>query len=194
MNYYFPCKPNNLPLESDLFDTLNNDVKWIAEPKRNGHRALFYSDDKNLWTRYKTLVKDELPEIRRQLATLPEGIVLDGELINHRPKNWTQHLYIFDIIAYQGKLVNEIPLEGRRKLLESVYKQYLGWCDKIEIPQWTSIGKKKLYYDSIGNELLEGIVMKRLDSKYLISLNSCLQNPYWIKVKKQDKMFESTGD
>jgi len=194
MDYLFPCKPNSLPPDSEMFARLDNDETWIAEVKKNGWRALIMSDvKKEIWTRAKTLVKDDLPEIRRQLLTLPAGIILDGELISQRPKNWEKHFYLFDIIMFKGKLLTDLPLIERRKYLEEVHQQYLGWCKKIELSQWTRAGKKALFMRSIGDELLEGIVIKRLDSKYLVHPNKCPQNPKWLKVKKEDSQFVMPG-
>jgi len=196
MKYVYPCKPNTLPLTSELFDQLNNDPSWVAEVKRNGIRSEIYSekDSKVLCTRNKTIVEDKLPEIRRQIELLPSGIILDGELISKRPKNWEKHFYLFDIIAYEGKYLVNLPLIQRREILEKVYEKYLQWEKKIEISKWVYTNKRELYYSSIGDELQEGIVIKRLNSKYLIGSNSCPQNPYWLKVKKVDKMFKNVEE
>jgi ATP-dependent DNA ligase len=185
-----------LPLDSELFTQIDKDPKWIAEVKKNGIRAMVYTYEgkQEIWTRNRTIVPDPLPEIRRQLLQLPQGLILDGELISKRPKNFEKHLYLFDIIMHEGKLVTSLPLSERRKLLEAVYHQYLQWERKIELSQWVQVGKKALYYQSIGNDLLEGIVVKRLDSKYLVHPNKCIQHPMWLKVKKPDTMFKSEGE
>lgn len=196
MKYIYPCKPNRLPLESELFTLIDKDPRWIAEVKKNGIRGMIYTFDgkQELWTRNNTIVNDALPEIRRQLLKLPDGFILDGELVSKRPKNVEKHIYLFDIIMYEGMMVTELPLSERRKLLEEVYNKYLSWEKKIELSLWVTVGKKNLYFQSIGDNLLEGIVLKRLDSKYLVHPNKCQQNPMWLKVKKPDDMFKSIGE
>lgn len=57
----------------------------------------------------------------------------------------------------------------------------------IELSQWVRIGKRNLYNKSIEGDLNEGIVMKKLDSVYPLSDRKCLDNPFWIKVKKIEK-------
>ncbi|MBI3398678.1 MAG: hypothetical protein HY026_05540 [Deltaproteobacteria bacterium] len=54
----------------------------------------------------------------------------------------------------------------------------------VELSQWTQIGKKNLYCKSIEGDLNEGIVLKKLSSQYPVSDRKCLENPFWIKVKK----------
>lgn len=191
MRYYYPCKPNQIAVESDLFKELDNDSNWIAEVKMNGIRCLIYSDETTnpLWTRHNTIIKDELLNIRNQIIQLPSGCILDGELISKRPKNWEKFLYLFDVIMWEGKLLIDLPLIKRKAILKKIYNQYLRWSPKIVLAAPVILHKKNLYYSSIGNALHEGIVIKRKDSKYMISTKSCPQNPFWIKVKKQDKMF-----
>jgi ATP-dependent DNA ligase len=45
----------------------------------------------------------------------------------------------------------------------------------------------KLYHDSITGEENEGIVLKKVNSTYNASESRCLQNPYWLKVKRIEK-------
>ncbi|MGC2423193.1 MAG: RNA ligase family protein [Nitrospirota bacterium] len=185
--YLYPCKPNTLTPDSKLFDELDRDIGWIAEVKKNGWRALpTKSEDGSLtiWTRHKTLIKDAVPELREALANMmPNGTILDGEFINNRTKGVKGKLYLFDIIMLEGKSLIDMPLRERRKMLEGVVVE----GPHIELAQQIRVGKKQLYYQSIEGEENEGIVIKRLDSKYLASEKSCPQNPYWLKVKRVEK-------
>ena len=185
--YLYPCKPNALTPDSKLFDELDRDIGWIAEVKKNGWRALPTKDEKDnltIWTRHKTLIKVSAPELREALAAMmPPKTILDGEFINNRTKGVKGKLYLFDIIMLEGKLLVDLPLRERRKILEGVVKE----TQDITLAQQVRVGKKQLYYQSIEGEENEGIVIKRLDSKYLASEKSCPQHPYWLKVKRVEK-------
>ena len=185
--YLYPCKPNTLTPDSKLFDELDRDIGWIAEVKKNGWRALPTKDEKGnltLWTRHKTLIKVPATELREVLSgIMPAKTILDGEFINNRTKGVKGKLYLFDIITLEGRLLVDLTLRERRQILEGVVKE----TQDIVLAQQVRVGKKQLYYQSIEGEENEGIVIKRLDSKYLASEKSCPQHPYWLKVKRVEK-------
>jgi ATP-dependent DNA ligase len=185
--YLYPCKPNTLTPDSKLFDELDRDIGWIAEVKKNGWRALPITDGEGkltLWTRHKTLIKDAVPELREALSgMMPVGTILDGEFINNRTKGVKGKLYLFDILMLEGKPLLDLTLRERRQVLEGVVKE----TQDIVLAQQVRVGKKQLYYQSIEGDENEGIVIKRLDSKYLASEKSCPQHPYWLKVKRFEK-------
>ena len=185
--YLYPCKPNSLTPESKLFDELDRDIGWIAEVKKNGWRALTITDKEGrltLWTRHKTLLTGPSPELKAELSgMIPAVSILDGEFINNRTKGVKGKLYLFDILMVEGKLLLDLPLRERRQILEGVVKE----SQDIVLARQVRVGKKQLYYQSIEGEENEGIVIKRLDSKYLASEKSCPQHPYWLKVKRVEK-------
>ena len=185
--YLYPCKPNTLTPDSKLFDELDRDIGWIAEVKKNWWRALPTKDEGGnltIWTRHKTLIKDAVPELREALAEMmPQSTILDGEFVNNRTKGIKGKLYLFDIIMLEGRLLVDLPLRERRQVLEGVVKE----TQDIVLAQQVRVGKKQLYYQSIEGDENEGIVIKRLDSKYLASEKSCPQHPYWLKVKRVEK-------
>jgi ATP-dependent DNA ligase len=185
--YLYPCKPNSLTPDSKLFDELDRDIGWIAEVKKNGWRALPITDEEGkltLWTRHKTLLTGPSPELKATLADMmPAGTILDGEFINNRTKSVKGKLYLFDILMLEGRLLVDLSLRERRQILEGVVKE----TTDIVLAVQVRVGKKQLYYQSIEGEEDEGIVIKRLDSKYLASEKSCPQHPYWLKVKRVEK-------
>ncbi len=86
---------------------------------------------------------------------------------------------------YKGRQVTDLPLAARRKLLEDACPELVEGC--IELARQVRIGKKQLYHKAILDPVNEGIVLKKLDSKYLCSTKSCPQNPFWLKVKRPEK-------
>jgi ATP-dependent DNA ligase len=190
MKYYYPCKPNPLSAVSKFFAELDRDVSWIAEVKKNGWRCLVYRENKlTLWTSNKTTINEPLKSLRDSLMSVPEQTILDGELINFRTADIKGKLYLFDILIFKGKMIIALPLMERRKYLEEAISE----TPDIEIAKQVQLGKRKLYYTAIQDEVNEGIVLKKLNSKYLISDTRCLQNPFWLKVKRIEKHIKVGG-
>jgi len=189
MPYWFPCKPNRLSPTSELFKRLDNDADWVAEVKKNGWRCLAYKEGGvlTLWTRHHTTINAPLPDIRSLLTKiLPDRCVIDGELIENRTKRIKGVYYVFDILALNGTSILNLPLWERRRLLEPILKMSERG-GPIELARQYRIGKVKLYHDSISGEENEGIVLKQINSIYNANERRCLQNPYWLKVKRLEK-------
>ena len=186
LKYYYPCLPNRLHVDSPYLRELDKSPKWVAEVKRNGWRCGAYRGlVLTLWTRKKTTIDDPLPTLREALFNMiPEQTIIDGELLEKRTKTVKELFYAFDIIVYRNNPVFMYLWKERRLLLESVIKPIKGLVE-LSIP--VNIGKTKLYYDSIGTEDCEGIVLKKVDSPYLVGARDCPQNPYWLKVKRAEK-------
>jgi DNA ligase-1 len=71
-----------LPMLAHKFSDRGHKVVWPAyvQPKLNGQRMLF--DGVRGWSRGgKEILPDCIAHIREQIANLPEGVILDGELI-----------------------------------------------------------------------------------------------------------------
>jgi ATP-dependent DNA ligase len=185
-DYYYPNLPNRVAPNNPFFLRLDNDPEWVAGVKKNGWHVLIDSRKANmLWTRNKTEIPDRLTELRREIALLiPENTIVDGELIHKRTINIKGRLYLFDIIVYRGKELHNLPLRERRKYLDDIMCNNV--CPEIEKEIQVQIGKRLLYEQSIQAEDEEGIVIKKLSSKYLIGISDCITNPFWIKVKKDE--------
>ena len=175
--------PKYLSPSHPFFAELDNSPKYVAEVKKNGWRGLIFRENRvYLMTRHNTFIKEPMEELKDYiLQTVPKDTILDGELIHYRTKADKKRYYLFDIIMLKGKLLNKLPLSERRKILEGIITDP---PDFMELSQWVRIGKKNLYYQSINNDLNEGIVLKKLDSIYPISDRKSIDNPFWIKVKK----------
>ena len=183
MKYLYPCKPNPLSPESRYFDDLDRDVQWVAEIKKNGWRCGVYRDSGlTLWTRHKTVIHEPLAALRDSLMAVPENTILDGELIHFRTKDIKGALYLFDILVLRGRQITDLPLADRRKHLEDIAVKLSG----IPLAEQVRVGKKNLYLQAIKEPVNEGIVLKKLDSKHLVSEKRCPQNPFWLKVKRPE--------
>lgn len=191
MRYLYPSQPNRIDINSDLMNQLDDNEDWVAERKKNGWRCELYREGKlTLWTRKQTIIQEALPSLRTELLKMvPEGTIIDGELLEKRTKNVKELFYAFDILCYRNISCLKYPWYQRRLLLEHVIHDIPGL---IEISRPIVTGKKNLYYDSIQSDDVEGIVMKKIDSPYIMSLKDSIINPFWLKVKKPEK-YEFVG-
>lgn len=185
--YVYP----NLPNWIDPMAVEKYQPHYIAEAKKNGWRCLAWrkKDGLELWTRRYTLIKDPLPKTRELLMNLPVNTIVDGELLDKRTKNIKDHYYMFDIQFLEGKSVMSRPWHERREILEKVVAQYGIWTELSEPIQ---LGFSALYKLAIEHED-EGIVIKNINSKYVVDLKSCPHNPQWFKAKRPEPCFVNKG-
>ena len=139
---------NPLKEEPELFrPTLGDADEWIAEWKWDGIRAqvIKRSGQVFIWSRGEELVTHQFPEIEEAAQSLPDGVVLDGEILAwtegaDRPLDF-QHLQkrlgrksvgaktrrdspvvmlAFDLIEFGGEDIREWDLLKRQKQLLKV--------------------------------------------------------------------------
>lgn len=184
MIYIYPNKPNWIDKQDiKLYEKPN----WIAERKKNGWRCLAYRNQNNLelWTRHHTLIPDLLPKTRSLLMQLTLDTVIDGELIDKRTKDVKDEYYAFDILFFEGKPLVNVPWKERRKILEN-----LNLIVGMELSEPINLGKRMLY-DMAVKDGDEGIVLKEINSTYIVDLKSCQNNPLWLKAKRPESCFKT---
>lgn len=120
---------------------------WLVEWKWDGIRAqlIHRRGGTFLWSRGEELIQDSFPELLEAAGSLPEGTVLDGELLvwppeapcpapfaelqrrlgRRRPgrrllQECPAVLVAYDLLEWQGEDLREQPLSRRRFLLESL--------------------------------------------------------------------------
>ncbi|MBT2721428.1 ATP-dependent DNA ligase [Bacillus sp. ISL-46] len=172
------------PFDSDDF---------ITELKLDGIR-LIYSVDKNgkvrIYSRHNNEITSKFPELHT--INIPPGTILDGELIvsdnNGKPdfeammsrfqssKNRVPVSYVvFDVIEYQGQRVTNLPLIKRKELLNEIIPVDTALLSKVQY----ILGNAQAYFEVVCQQELEGIVLKRKDSKYKIGKRS---HDDWFKI------------
>lgn len=181
--YIYPNLPNFIDPKS-VDDYKPN---YIAEVKKNGWRCLAWrkKEGLELWTRRNTLIKDSLPKTREFLMQLPIDTIVDGELLDKRTKNIKDHYYAFDLLFLEGKSVMHLPWKARREKLETLVAQYAIW---VELAKPIQLGFSTLYNLAVADGD-EGIVIKNINSKYLVGLRESPHNPQWFKAKQAEKCF-----
>jgi DNA ligase D-like protein (predicted ligase) len=160
-------------------DKLSEGVKWSYEIKLDGYRALGFKTDGKVQLRSRNDNDFSLRylSIAKALASLPNETVVDGEVValNEEGKpsfNTLQNLgssgaplfyYIFDVLILSGRDVMSEPLSRRRELLESKVLPKLS--EPIRFSPQLSADLEQLIR-LVKTQGLEGLVAKRLDSRY----------------------------
>lgn len=89
---------------------------------------------------------------------------------------------VFDVIQYKEKAVSRLPLTERKQLLNEIISQDTSLISKVKYIE----GNGTAYFDLVKQQGLEGIVMKRKDSRYEVGKRS----HSWLKViNYQMKMY-----
>jgi DNA ligase 1 len=135
------------PLEAqmDVADTLGDLAVWQIEWKWDGIRAQLVKREgvTHVWSRGDELITRRFPEIDDAAASLPDGTVIDGEVLafrDDRPLPFAalqqrigrqQHVarkardipvvfMAYDVLEYERRDVRMAPLSARRIILENV--------------------------------------------------------------------------
>lgn len=190
------------PMEPVSVDEAFDDADMFFQVKWDGVRVLtyVYPDGKvRLFNRRLNERTQQYPEIVEIMSKLPNGTVLDGEIIafgfGGKPdfprvlqRDFLRspvkiktlagivqvHYMVFDVIWHKGKPVYDRPLVERLQILgEDDFNSPL--AHKVEsIPE-----KGKALFEAVKFEGLEGIVAKKTDSPYRIAKKTDL----WKKIK-----------
>lgn len=124
---------------------LGEPTDWQAEDKWDGIRGqlIYRGGESFLWSRGEELITAKFPELAALGALLPEGTVLDGEILGFKegqilpfqalqkrigrktlgPKILAQAPVVmraYDLLEYQGQDLRARPLAERRALLENL--------------------------------------------------------------------------
>jgi DNA ligase D-like protein (predicted ligase) len=166
------------PMECLAVAKLPEGAKWVWEIKLDGYRAIAVKSTSGLTllSRRKKSLNRKFPYIVEALGELPEGTVVDGELVglddggrsdfnllqNFREQAARIHYYIFDLLCCKDRDLTQLPLIERRTLLKSLVKIR---DKRIRISDYVEAGAVDLL-GAAREQQLEGIVGKRCDSLY----------------------------
>jgi DNA ligase-1 len=137
------------PLEDEP-ESLGDIDQWIAEWKWDGIRAQLIRREAQtyLWSRGEELITDRFPEIKALAEQLPDGTVLDGEILPWNangvmPFSELQRrigrktvgkkllaevpcIYLaYDCMEASGDDIREMPLSQRRQILEQIVESFV---------------------------------------------------------------------
>ena len=173
---------------------LGSTSDWQAEWKWDGIRGQLIVRDSELyiWSRGEELVTHIFPELVSIHNFIPQGTVLDGELLawgEAGPKNFNTLqkrlgrrtvskkllqeapviFYAYDLLEWQSEDIRHKPLNIRRKMLEQLFKNPISGAPiklspTIEFDTWASLAKVQA---TARAEKAEGLMLKRKDGPYL---------------------------
>jgi len=180
-------------LEDELED-LGNVDDWMFEHKWDGIRGqlIVRNDELFVWTRGEELVTDKYPEFNEFQDVLPNGIVLDGEILAY-PNNGigdfkelqkrigrktiTKSILekipvifkAYDILEYQGDDIRTKAFKDRRQILDALFEAYntqikpFHLSHTLTFNNWKSVEDERQKAREIKSE---GLMIKRADSTY----------------------------
>lgn len=177
----------NPPLEPMLAanaDAVPEGPDWHYEPKWDGFRTIVFWDghDLLLQSRDKKPLNRYFPEIDERLRGLPEGTVLDGEIVVavdgaldfealllriHPARSRVELLaretparfVAFDLLCLEGKSLLERPFVDRRELLEGV--------DVLRTPATESADTARDWFRRFEGAGFDGVIARLRDQAYL---------------------------
>ena len=168
---------------------------WFLEHKWDGIRAqlVVRNNTHFIWSRGEELVTESYPELQILAQVLPNGTVLDGELLPYPKrnvgsfnllqqrlgrktvsKNLLQKIPViiraYDILEWEGKDLRQYPLWERRKRLETVLADIsiqsdipLDCSPVLQPNSWQEAHKARENSREVSSE---GLMLKHKDSVY----------------------------
>jgi len=173
-------------------EKLGDISEWQAEWKWDGIRGQLVKRNGELfiWSRGEELFTEQFPELHFMIDILPDGVVLDGEILAVQDKQvlsfstLQQRLnrktiskkqledapigfFAYDVLEYEAKDFREEPLSVRRKILEQLMRGLEGSSvmisPVIDCNSWEELADLRQTSRSINSE---GIMLKKLSSHY----------------------------
>jgi bifunctional non-homologous end joining protein LigD len=197
-----PFPESLVPMLAKLARLPARDEDWAVEVKWDGVRAIAYCQPGRLELQSRNLndVTSQYPEVRRLARQLgSRDAVLDGELVafddesrpsfgrlqqrihqtsesvvRRRMRSYPVTYVIFDLLYLDGRDLTAEPYRRRRELLQGLELDGESW----QTPGY-SVGHARELLAASAEQKLEGIVLKRLDSRYVPGQRTGA----WLKVK-----------
>ncbi len=180
-------------------------ANWQAEWKWDGIRAqmIHRAQQHFIWSRGEDLITHQFPEFADPLQQLPDGTVLDGEIVcwdGQRPMNFNHlqkrlgrkrvgpklmaenpvHFLAYDLLEHQGQDIREYPLHQRRRLLTDLLDARavtnMSYSQPVSFDTFEQLQTLRA---SSREHRAEGLMLKSLESPYLVGR----KRGHWWKYK-----------
>ncbi|SEV99205.1 DNA ligase-1 [Cognatiyoonia koreensis] len=175
-------------------DALGPPDDWSAERKWDGIRGqlIVRGGEHHLWSRGEELMTDRFPELSQLKDFLPDGTVIDGEILAFAdeaplsfnalqkrigrktvPKKLLKDspaiIMAYDLLEQDGRDIRDAPFETRRAGLQMLIEQApaelpIRLSPSVPFKSWTELARER---DKSRAMNAEGLMLKRLDSAYL---------------------------
>jgi DNA ligase 1 len=173
---------------------LGDPADWAAEHKWDGIRGQLIrrGGAHHLWSRGEELMTDRFPELAAARDFLPDGTVIDGEVLawaEDRPLPFAALqkrigrktvpkkllaeapviLRAYDLLEWEGTDIRDRPFAHRRAILEALVRGLpasapIRLSDRLPFATWDDLAALRA---RARDEGAEGLMLKRLDSPYL---------------------------
>ena len=179
------------PIEKTV-EELGNEKDWQAEWKWDGIRGQIIKRNNELfiWSRGEELVTDQFPELKLLQDQLPDGTVIDGEILAVKNKqilsfNSLQKrlnrktltkkileetpvcFYAYDIIEHKNEDIRNYELKKRRailqQLIEGIVNDYIQISPVIHYSDWEELTNIRSRAREMNSE---GLMLKASNSIY----------------------------
>ncbi|SMC35862.1 ATP-dependent DNA ligase [Cellulophaga tyrosinoxydans] len=183
-------------IENEVND-LGDVQEWSAEHKWDGIRSqtIFRNDELFVWSRGEELVTDKYPELEKLVGIIPNGTVIDAEILPYANntigtfndlqtrigrktvskallKKTPIILKAYDILEWEGNDIRHLPFIERRELLEKLFETIsatehlpIQISETIHFNSWEEVAKER---ERAREMYSEGLMLKRKDSPYLV--------------------------
>lgn len=193
-----PATPNSeskeyLPMLAKLEKVVPDSNEWLYEKKFDGFRALSKLDKKpQLISRNGKNLNSKFPSILKDLLTIKNSCILDGEIVIENNKGLSQFqllqsgednlkdnilkYYVFDILELDGHDLRMYSLLERKQLLKLLMDKYE--FKHLEYVEAESVGQSEIL-EFASKHKWEGIIAKMKESTY----QGGKRNGNWLKIK-----------
>jgi len=175
---------------------LGNVSDWSAEHKWDGIRSqvIIRNNELFVWSRGEELVTDKYPEFQSFINTVPNGTVMDGEILpfpngeigtfndlQTRIGRKTVSkallektpviLKVYDLLEWNGKDIRNSSYKERRNFLKGLIQDVgtseipLYLSKNLAFNTWEEVAEER---QRAREERSEGLMLKKLDSPYLV--------------------------
>lgn len=205
---FFLAHPMDLPLAA-MTERLGPCGNWQVEWKFDGIRAQVVrrGADAWIWSRGEELVTERFPEVRALAGRLPDGTVLDGELLvlepgpTLRPAPFAQlqrrigrkllgkrilaevpvDFIAYDLLELGGRDLRSLPLHERRDALERLAGEALvRVSERVSAEDWATLD---LLRQQARERRVEGFMLKHRESVYGMGRRRDPGSGGWLKWK-----------
>ncbi|PKA98704.1 DNA ligase-1 [Flavobacteriaceae bacterium MAR_2009_75] len=181
-------------IEGEVED-LGNVKDWTLEHKWDGIRSqiILRNNEIFVWSRGEELVTDKYPEFENFVGTIPNGTVIDGEILPYPHgkigtfndlqtrigrktvskallKKTPVIVKAYDLLEWRGDDIRQKSYSERRELLEQLYEMTtnempLLLSERMQFNSWEEVAEER---DLSREKRSEGLMLKRNDSPYLV--------------------------